>query len=230
VKRRARRTLVALVIVAFALALGAGARADDTNKKKNQPYKGPKDMTVEDMLKRYDRDHDGRISKDEYIHEEFDKIDRNHDGFIDAQDFPQGGKDNAQLKRLLTLDKNKDGRVSYEEYADGPILDRFKSLDKDGSGYLERPEIEAIVKKLAADARKRLAEFIDRYDLNHDGKVTREEFPGSDAVFARLDRNKDGVVDDRDAPNADEPLVPAAPPPDPPRPPLPAEKKVADAK
>lgn len=210
----APRTILAALLLLLVPAGDALAQA----KKKNNL---PKETTVEDMLKRYDRDHDGRISKDEFIHEEFDKLDRNHDGVIDAQDAPPNGKPEDFMKRFKGLDKNNDGRITFEEYADGPILDRFKTIDKDGSGYLERPEIEAYLKKINGDARKRLAEFIAKYDLNNDGKVTRDEFPGSDAVFARLDRNKDGVVDEKDAPGADEPLVPPPPAPDPPRPPPP---------
>jgi hypothetical protein len=37
-----------------------------------------------------------------------------------------------------------------------------------------------------------------RYDTNHDGKITRAEFKGPSALFDRLDRNKDGVLDSSD--------------------------------
>jgi Ca2+-binding EF-hand superfamily protein len=39
-------------------------------------------------------------------------------------------------------------------------------------------------------------QMIMRADANGDGKVTREEF--ADAQFARMDRNKDGVIDAKD--------------------------------
>src|SRR5437660_6184513 len=34
----------------------------------------------------------------------------------------------------------------------------------------------------------------ENYDADKDGKITRKEFPGDDALFARLDRNHDGVL------------------------------------
>ncbi len=37
-----------------------------------------------------------------------------------------------------------------------------------------------------------------RYDANHDGKITREEFKGPTETFERLDRNHDGVLTSAD--------------------------------
>jgi Ca2+-binding EF-hand superfamily protein len=34
----------------------------------------------------------------------------------------------------------------------------------------------------------------EQFDADKDGKITRKEFPGDDALFARLDRNHDGVL------------------------------------
>jgi len=64
-------------------------------------------------------------------------------------------------------------------------------------------------KLLAQDPRmetvlddNRVAEFLERYDLNHDGKVTLDEFkdstrhdPGNPAFFAKIDTNNDGVLE-----------------------------------
>jgi Ca2+-binding EF-hand superfamily protein len=173
-----------------------------------------RDPSADEILRRLDTDGDGRVSKEEYAHREFDQYDRNRDGVLDENDVPpRVAKEQGPARRLKGLDKNGDGKVTFAEFADGPILDRFKSLDKDGSGYLERPEIEAIAAKMAADQRKRLPAFIARYDADHDGKVSRQEFPGPDAVFARMDRDRDGEVTEKDAPGAnDEPLVPPPPP------------------
>jgi hypothetical protein len=37
-----------------------------------------------------------------------------------------------------------------------------------------------------------------KYDGNNDGKIARKEFPGSDAEFARLDRDRDGAITEAD--------------------------------
>lgn len=36
--------------------------------------------------------------------------------------------------------------------------------------------------------------FMDRFDSNRDGRVTKSEFPGPDVHFSRLDRNHDGYL------------------------------------
>ena len=41
-------------------------------------------------------------------------------------------------------------------------------------------------------------EFLGRYDANGDGRVSREEFPGSAEAFRRADRNGDGCVNAQD--------------------------------
>ena len=40
------------------------------------------------------------------------------------------------------------------------------------------------------------------HDLNGDGVVTRKEWPGNDESFAELDRDGNGVLNDRDRPLA----------------------------
>lgn len=48
-------------------------------------------------------------------------------------------------------------------------------------------------------AQGRESALLDNADANHDGQVTRQEFTDARAaMFARLDRNSDGVVDDAD--------------------------------
>jgi len=42
--------------------------------------------------------------------------------------------------------------------------------------------------------------FIQNFDKNDDGKVSKDEFPGPDKAFDRLDKNQDGYVDASEAP------------------------------
>jgi hypothetical protein len=49
-------------------------------------------------------------------------------------------------------------------------------------------------------AQGREGAMLDNADANRDGQVTRQEFTDTRvALFARLDRNSDGVVDDADS-------------------------------
>jgi hypothetical protein len=51
-------------------------------------------------------------------------------------------------------------------------------------------------------AQVREGALLEKADTNHDGKVTRQEFDTARAaLFARLDANSDGVVDDADSGN-----------------------------
>jgi hypothetical protein len=100
------------------------------------------------------------------------------------------------------LDANKDGLVTADEFAKGNAGDAFRALDTNKDRFVSAEELAvALVKDMRAqhDAKPG-ASFIERYDLDKDGKVSRAEFPGSDAVFERLDANHDGVIDQKDFP------------------------------
>ena len=44
-----------------------------------------------------------------------------------------------------------------------------------------------------------LVTLIKKYDKNHDGKVERSEYPRGDRGFANLDKDKNGVIEEKDA-------------------------------
>ncbi len=46
----------------------------------------------------------------------------------------------------------------------------------------------------ADEAEDRVRTFFERHDANHDGRLSREEFPGTDAAFARIDMDGDGFI------------------------------------
>ena len=51
-----------------------------------------------------------------------------------------------------------------------------------------------------SEKEARGGDFIQNFDQDKDGRVSREEFRGSDQVFNRLDRNQDGYIDETEAP------------------------------
>jgi Ca2+-binding EF-hand superfamily protein len=107
----------------------------------------------------------------------FDRLDANKDGFITPDE--AGGEEKKRLfERLLrTVDKNKDGKLSREEFAEG-IKTREEAPREERAGI------------------PTLAQVLERFDKNGDGKLSKEEAPERmKENFDRLDANKDGVLD-----------------------------------
>ena len=102
----------------------------------------------------------------------------------------RSGKNSAHF--LQKYDANNDGTVTKEEFKHER---RFAEIDADSDGVLSKTEIEE-----AMDKRLRESDigFFERFDLNGDGKVTREEFTGAAADFEAKDSNNDGVIDAAD--------------------------------
>jgi len=88
-----------------------------------------------------------------------------------------------------TWDKDKDGRLANAEFEDRGL---FVRLDADRDGFVTKTEIARYQRSLEGD------DFLARFDLDDDGRVTLAEFGGPLEVYRRVDRNGDGVVSKRD--------------------------------
>jgi Ca2+-binding EF-hand superfamily protein len=94
-------------------------------------------------------------------------------------------------KPFEALDKDKDGRISQQEYLDATAR-TFDKLDKDGSGHLDEEELKALSE---ADRKDWLAEM----DKNKDGKIDRNEFQ-TEALkrFSTADADENSYLDSRE--------------------------------
>ena len=178
----------------------------DTAIKNMKQWRGRSGETV---FRRMDRDGDGRVSRDEWTlnGDHFARFDRNQDGFISADEVmlfdrkrKKGGRNDSRSGRdsahfLDKYDTDRDGVVTKDEFKHER---RFAEMDANGDGVLSKAEVEE-----STDKRMKESDygFFERFDLNTDGKVTREEFTGPAADFERKDRNNDGVIDAADKPD-----------------------------
>ena len=99
-------------------------------------------------LEQADADHDGKVTKQEYVDAraaQFSRLDRNGDGFIDEADAREGGNERGQraAKALRgRIDSNGDGKISKEEFVNAPTM-LFDKFDANKDGVLDATELEA---------------------------------------------------------------------------------------
>jgi Ca2+-binding EF-hand superfamily protein len=162
------------------------------------------DYWVRRLLKRFDADKDGRISKDEFARarkERFAARDLNDDGRLGLEDMPAGKRERVRQWREERGAEGKDAKEGSRFSLDrllGRSDRRFARLDKNGDGYIDATDLDAVASSRTAEAQQR---FLRRFDADRDGKVTSEEFHRfAKQRFANLDLDDDGRITESDLP------------------------------
>jgi Ca2+-binding EF-hand superfamily protein len=155
-----------------------------------------------------DRNHDGVISRDEWrgSTDSFKLHDWNGDGKLSGNEVRVGAtRDRARNndnfdyaereyvfddwtdRGFRALDYNRDNRITQDEWH----FDRegFRRADHNGDGAISRAEF--LGQDAVDDDR---GDNFANLDVNHDGRVSRDEWHGSASQFAMFDTNHDGVV------------------------------------
>lgn len=189
----------------------------------------PQRPNMVQIVQRADTNGDGRVTfeelsafRPEIQREQFDQLDTNGDGVLTMADRPgPGGAGGvppfavAAAERLLALDRDGDGKVSYTEVSaakPGYPRENFSRLDVNGDGSISNEDVETI--RRAAQGQPAPARRdppgeeaplrrILQADTNGDGRITFDEakagYPQlTRQQFNRLDRNGDGVISRED--------------------------------
>jgi Ca2+-binding EF-hand superfamily protein len=104
-----------------------------------------------------DSNHDGRLSQAEFerarsqrLAEQFQKMDANHDGALTQDEMRQGHEMRSARRHEFMA-----------------MREKLRALDANNDHELSRAEI--------GDKAPKLAEHFDDFDLNRDGKLSRDE-------------------------------------------------------
>ncbi len=149
-------------------------------QKRQRTVRGKVSGEVDQFLKKYDKDKDGKIQQDELparLSDEFDVLDRNGDGALDRQELE---KHAMSMQRRL---RPEEMTIVWIFGADRepPTLKEvqkaytfLRKIDKDNDGKISKDEVKAVRKEII----KKRAELIFRdLDKNHDGKISKDECP-----------------------------------------------------
>jgi Ca2+-binding EF-hand superfamily protein len=107
---------------------------------------------------------------------------------------------------LKELDADRDGKISRAEAKGTKLALVFDRLDRNQDGFLDRSELLRAADQLppvakapepgkASELDLRLFFFLKQFDTNQDGKLDWDE---AQAMFQRLDRNRDGTLDEQE--------------------------------
>lgn len=162
------RTLFVLAL-AFTVSLTAAA-----NAASDRVVASGQNPQAQARFAQSDSNHDGKLSLAEWQHareqrmaEQFRRMDIDRDGGLSAQEVRQ-----AHRQRQLMRASRRHQRMAMHG--------KLRALDLDGDHALSRAEI--------GEQMPRLAENFERIDLNHDGKLTRDELRAARATLPKPPR------------------------------------------
>lgn len=124
----------------------------------------------------------------------FDLLDADHDGRLSLRELRQAAK------LLDTLDRNGDGQFSRDE-----VPRNYPLTFGPGAGdpFRGRGGVQPPLAARQPPERGDGPVWFRKMDRNRDGDVSRREFLGSDAAFAKLDADGDGLISLEEAQKAD---------------------------
>ncbi|MEH7838763.1 calcium-binding protein [Rhizobium laguerreae] len=192
----------------FGAAAGAGFAAPGDGPRQHPRRHGPgpaafREITYVRMLKQFDTNKDGQVSKDEVtagLDKIFAAIDTNKDGSLTPGEIREYRKTQMQAmrgQRKQETGENKDANAAAAtaDNNDQGRLPREGHDGRDGHRWMRH-----------GGNIMRASIMMQRIDTDQNGQISKQEATAAfDKLFARMDRNKDGVISIDDMP--DRPLL-----------------------
>ena len=194
--------------------------SDDTVPGSRLRFCGPGDAGGATSRMRFpamDTNRNGSIERSEWngTAASFNVHDWNSDGVLSGEEVRVGGRRAARVqaqndfdptgpatwtaRNFVVLDRNRDNRISSNEWYYSP--EYFRRADRDRNGFLTAAEFTGSAWDDDRDDR------FENLDVNNNGRIEADEWHGSRDAFEWLDRNRDNflsraeVVGETAAPN-----------------------------
>ena len=201
-------------------ASGARQRSPEGRQAARAITRETTDYDVERLLEQDDTNRDGKIGEGDQrirplLARSFATFDTNSDGYLDAEELkktnfrPFGGR-----LFLEAFDKDADGELTKDEAVHPALARRFEDLDADGSGTLNKAEMDAMRGGIRFGGGRPRAQrgnsisqettdydverLLEWHDSNKDGKIAKDEeglHPAVVRIFDQTDTNADGYLD-----------------------------------
>jgi len=127
--------------VSFAMLDTNGDGVLDGGEMKPSSQAAPAEPALADTFAQLDADHNGRLTGKEWpaTTSEFDRMDHNHDGAVSKDEFLNLDRERTRREGLFrVLDKNHDGRLSRAEWRKD--AEDFDRRDRNHDGSLSKDE------------------------------------------------------------------------------------------
>jgi Ca2+-binding EF-hand superfamily protein len=126
------------------------------------------------------------------------RLDADKDGAVSKEEFAAAGRGRGErtpgisAEALRRFDTNGDGKVTRDEFPGGG--ERFDRLDRNKDGALTAEDFPADGAPPTPPVTPTPKGVVEANDKDGNGRLSRNEFPGSDEDWRALDKDQDGWI------------------------------------